>query len=58
MDIANCKKISVTYKNRTYELLLRPISNSIMKEIIISSLYVIENRTSYALAFYYNCGVS
>jgi len=40
-----------------YDILLRPISNSIMKEIIVSSMYVVENRTSWALAFYYNCGI-
>lgn len=27
-----------------------------MKEIVVSSLFVIENKTSYGLAFYYNCG--
>lgn len=27
-----------------------------MKEIVVSSLFVVENRTRYAMAFYYNCG--
>lgn len=28
-----------------------------MKEIIVSSLFVIENKTSFAMSFYYNCGL-
>lgn len=31
MDLATCKKIPLQYRERSYELLLRPISNSIMK---------------------------
>lgn len=55
MDLFTTKEIKVVYKQKEYRILLKIISNSIMKEIVISSLFVIENLTSYGLIFYYNC---
>ena len=45
------EKLRIKYQNREYFLIIKSILSSMVKEIILSSQYVIENKTSFPLIF-------
>lgn len=55
LNEANASRIKVQFKDSRYWLIVKSISNSIVKELIITSPFIIENRTTFPFIFI--CGV-
>lgn len=47
LNISSIVKTRVRYKDIDYDLYFQPISSPVVKEIIITSPYVLSNRTSH-----------